>query len=133
MLKIRKSLLVYLLITMVAIGIVFSVASVQAEHPEAQTLNEAMKKIDKIPEIVKLGDSETPSDFLGKMLKAVLGIIGTAALVIIVYSGIMWMVAGGNDQRISKARNSLIMAALGLFVVFASYTIVKYVIKVFGF
>lgn len=72
-------------------------------------------------------------EIIGKIIKYVLGIIGTISLIVFIYSGIMWMLAGGNDTKIVKAEQAMVWAALGLFVVFISYTIITYLISKFSF
>ena len=73
------------------------------------------------------------SQLVGRIIKAALGIIGTIALIVFLYSGIMWMMAGDNSQTLTKAKQSMIWAALGLFAIFASYMIITYVIKAIAF
>lgn len=71
----------------------------------------------------------TPSQFIGKAIKTVLGIIGAIALLIFVYGGLMWMTAAGSPERITQAKKTLAWAVLGLLVIFASYTLVDFVIS----
>ena len=70
---------------------------------------------------------------IGKGIKIFLGIVGTIALLVFIYSGIMWMLAGGKEAFVQKAESSMIWAALGLFVVFISYTIITYLVERFRF
>ena len=72
-------------------------------------------------------------ELIGNMIKIFLGIVGTIALLVFLYSGIMWMLAGGKEAFVQKAESSMIWAALGLFVVFISYTIITYLIEKFRF
>ena len=72
-------------------------------------------------------------EVIGKVINYALGIIGTFSLIVFIYSGIMWMLAGGDANMVTKAQDTMIWAALGLFVVFISYTIITYLIGKFVF
>ncbi len=70
----------------------------------------------------------TPQALIGKIIKAVLGIVGSLALVMFIYGGFTWMLAGGNAEKVTKGRNILVWATIGLVVIFSSYALVKFVI-----
>ncbi len=65
---------------------------------------------------------------IGVIINAVLGVVGSVALIMFVYGGIVWMTAGGNEQSITKGRNILMWAAVGIVVIFSSYALVRFVI-----
>jgi len=44
-----------------------------------------------------------------------------------VYAGLMWMTAGGNEDRIKKARQILIAAIIGLVIVLSAYAITQFI------
>jgi cbb3-type cytochrome oxidase subunit 3 len=67
-------------------------------------------------------------EIVGKIISGLLGIVGTITLCIFIYGGIMWMFSGGKDQDVTKAQNTMIWAALGLFAILSSYMIINYVI-----
>jgi len=74
-----------------------------------------------------IGDVTIP-ELIGKIINGVLGVVGSLALVIFIYGGFVWMTAAGNTERITKGKNILIWATLGLVVIFASYAIVHFII-----
>jgi hypothetical protein len=47
-----------------------------------------------------LGNSVTPAELAGRIIKTLLGLSGAAALVVFVYGGMMFMFSGGNAQRV---------------------------------
>lgn len=71
----------------------------------------------------------SPSKIIGRIIKTVLGVIGAIALLIFVYGGLMWMTAAGSPEKIKKAQTTLVWAVLGLVVIFASYTLVDFIIE----
>ncbi len=70
----------------------------------------------------------TPEIVIGNVIKAVLGIVGALALLMFVYGGLLWMTAAGAPERVTKGKDTLMWAALGLVIIFASYVLVKFVI-----
>jgi len=75
-----------------------------------------------------LGETKTPQVLIGKVINAVLGIVGSLALAMFIYGGFTWMLAGGNSEAVTKGKNILIWATLGLVVIFTSYALVHFVI-----
>src|SRR3989338_435219 len=64
---------------------------------------------------------------LGNIIKVAMGLMGSIALALFAYAGVLWMLAGGNAERSTQAKNIVVWATLGLFVIFASYTIVSFI------
>lgn len=75
-----------------------------------------------------LGQSD-PRVIIGNIIRVVLGIVGSLALIIFIYGGLMWMTSSGNTERIKKGRDTLVWATIGLMVIFGSYTVVNFVIQ----
>jgi hypothetical protein len=85
----------------------------------------------RITESVSLDDplgGTTPEQFIGQVIKSVLGVVGSLALVMFIYGGLVWMTAAGNSQKIDKGKSILTWATIGLVVIFASYALVNFVI-----
>lgn len=64
---------------------------------------------------------------IGLIINAILGLTGSIALVMFVYGGLMWMLSGGNQDRVKKGRDTFVWAILGLVVIFTSYTVVNFI------
>ncbi len=66
---------------------------------------------------------------IGRVISAILGIVGSIALIMFVYGGLTWMTAMGNQERVKKGGDILMWAAIGLLVIFSAYAMVKFVIE----
>ena len=66
----------------------------------------------------------------GTIISAILSFIGILAFALIIYGGIIWMMARGNEQEAKKAQDILKMAIIGLIIVFAAYAISSFVIGI---
>ena len=78
-----------------------------------------------------LGLSNNPAPIptlLGNIIKAILGIVGSLALVMFIYGGITWMLSAGNQEQVTKGKNIIIWATLGLVIIFTAYALVKFVL-----
>ena len=62
----------------------------------------------------------------------ILGITGSLALAFFIYGGVMFLVSAGNTERVTKAKQIIIGAVIGLIIVFASYTIIRFVFQAGG-
>ncbi len=60
-------------------------------------------------------------------LQWVLGLLGLVAVVLIVYGGLVWMTAAGNEDRIRKAKEILRGAVIGLVIVLLAWSIFLFV------
>ena len=72
--------------------------------------------------------SEGIPTLLGNVINSVLGIIGSLALVMFIYGGATWMLSAGNQEQVTKGKNILIWATLGLVIIFTAYALVSFVL-----
>jgi len=69
---------------------------------------------------------------IGTLLGAVLGFTGTIFFVLVVYAGLMWMTAAGNEERTEKAKKILTAAIIGLIIVLSAYAITSFIGRSIG-
>lgn len=72
--------------------------------------------------------SKSIPEFLGTIISYAMGIIGSLALVMFIYGGATWMLSGGNQDQVSKGKQTVIWAALGIGLIFTAYALVRFVI-----
>lgn len=68
----------------------------------------------------------------GTILKRILGLIGIVALILILYAGFIWMTAQGDAKKIESSRKIMLYAVIGLFIVFGSYIMTRFVFRETG-
>ncbi len=91
---------------------------------ENHGLNEAANKA--FENNIPFKDNGVP-DIIGTVVGAALSFIGILFFVLIIYGGITWMTAAGNETQISKAKNLIISAIIGLIIVLAAYAITSFI------
>ncbi len=64
---------------------------------------------------------------IGKIVGAALSFIGIIFFVLMIYGGVLWMTARGNDQQVEKAKDLIVAAIIGLIIVFAAYAITAFI------
>ncbi len=64
---------------------------------------------------------------VGNFLGTILGFTGTIFFVLVVWAGLLWMTAAGNDEQIGKAKKILAAAIVGLIIVLSAYAITRFV------
>ncbi len=68
-------------------------------------------------------------DTIGQLIRVALGFLGVIAVVIILYGGFKWMVAGGNDEKVAEAKRLIIAGIIGLAIILSAYAIASFVIS----
>ena len=62
---------------------------------------------------------------IGTIIKVVLSVLGSVALFKMVEGGVTWLMSAGNPEKITAGRDTMLWAALGVFLVLASYFAVQ--------
>ncbi len=63
------------------------------------------------------------------MINQAIGLLGILAVLIILYAGLVWMTAGGNDEKIAKAKKITVSGLIGLVVILTSYSLANFVLN----
>ena len=88
----------------------------------------------RIINIAQAGPLDTAppvSSLLGAVLKFAVSLIGGVAVLVIVIAGVMYIMSGGNQAQVQKAKSTLIAGIVGLVVAIISYIIVTEIIGLF--
>jgi len=72
-----------------------------------------------------------PDTLVGNIITWLLGFVGVIFLGLTVYSGVQWMTAGGNEDKVGEAKKRIINSIMGLVLVFFSFIIANTVFKFF--
>lgn len=67
------------------------------------------------------------SSRLGVLIGSILSFIGVIFMGLIIYGGLLWMLARGNDQQVERARDLIMQAIIGLIIVLAAYAITAFI------
>lgn len=71
--------------------------------------------------------NSTPEGVAGLVVQSVLGLVGIAFFLLMLYAGITWMTAMGSAEKVAKAKTMMETAVIGLIIVSASYAVATFV------
>lgn len=75
---------------------------------------------------LKISDMSFP-EMVGYVIGFLLSLVGIIFLLLMIYSGLQWMTAAGNEDRVSRARDTIRNGLIGLVLIFSAYAITKFI------
>lgn len=84
--------------------------------------------IESIGEQTGLGDADLKQTVIN-ILQLVLGLLSLIAVVMIIIGGFTWLTAGGNEEKVDKAKKIISAAVIGLIIVLLAWAIVIFVAR----
>jgi hypothetical protein len=67
------------------------------------------------------------AEIVGYTISFLLSLVGIVFLLLMIYSGLQWMTAAGNEDRVFKARDTIKNGLIGLVLIFSAYAITKFI------
>ncbi len=67
------------------------------------------------------------SQIIADVVEAFLGLLGIIFVILIILGGYNWMTAGGNEEKVTKAKETIRHAIIGLIIVVSAYAITYFV------
>ena len=84
--------------------------------------------------IVKKGGQATNlSSLLGTTINYVMGLIGSVFLAYTITGGVLWIMAGGSEDKVTRAKKFITGGITGMLVIFLAYTMVYFVVAALDF
>lgn len=123
--KIRKYVLIFILMFMV-----FS--PVAALNVGAAGIGDAAATVKKVAGSDGMGyktEDVAIEVVVGKAIQVLLGLLGIIFLILTIYGGFKWMMAGGDTGEVAKAKSVLTNGVIGLVIVLSAYAISSYVMS----
>jgi hypothetical protein len=95
----------------------------------AQASGDALRRLGTVGNRVYGSSQQTLPQIVGGVIQVALGLIGVVLLVLLIYSGYLWMTAQGNEEQVKKAKSMLRNAVIGMIIIFAAYAITTFVVQ----
>ncbi len=81
-----------------------------------------------VPRMDQLGLGDASLSYLiQQIITVILGFLGVLAVFIILWGGFIWMTAGGEQDKVDKAKKLIVSGIIGLVIIFAAYAIASFV------
>ncbi len=74
-------------------------------------------------------DAQQLPTILGNLVRTALGLLGVILVLLIIYSGYLWMTASGNEEQVTKAKKMITNAVIGMVITLAAYAITGFVVN----
>jgi len=112
---------------------VFSAVYAQETAPTPNAFNSARGKLDIIGGITGFGTTDKTGDVgiydkIASIINILLSFAGILALIFIIYAGVKWITAQGNEEQVKGAKTTIRDAIIGIIVIFTAYVIVNFVV-----
>lgn len=108
---IKNTLLIIFLILIISPNFVFGI-DVSGVRTGMQNSAGALATTENVPTIAT------------NLVAYLLGFIGIIIFIIIIISGFQWITAGGNEETVTKSKNNIKNAIMGLLVILIAYILV---------
>ena len=69
------------------------------------------------------GESVDPRIIVSNIIRLLLTLVATIIFCLMVYAGYQWMTAGGNDEQIATAKQTIFNSTIGLIIILSAYGI----------
>ncbi len=76
-----------------------------------------------------IAGQDTVEGAVGSVIQVLLSFLGIVFFFLVFYAGITWMTARGNEEKITKAKDMIEAAAIGIVLVLAAYAIASFVLR----
>jgi len=92
----------------------------------AQGIQNSSDKLDAVKNKAGFGEQDL-GDVAGTTINAALSLVGLIFMGLLVYAGILWMTARGQEDQIQKAQKIIVASVIGLVVSVSAYAVTVFV------
>jgi len=91
-----------------------------------KTLSDAASGLSSVSQKTGITEGQVTT-IVGNGIATLLTAVGLLFFGLMVYAGITWMIARGNEEDVTKARNTIIAAVIGLLITVSAYAITNFI------
>jgi len=128
---------VFIVILLLTAGVVSFDYATAAPAPAGGTtqttgLNTNLLKETGLNETLGGGEEADIVDFIGQAMTYILGFLGVVFVILTIWAGAQWMTAGGEEEKVKKAKQTLRNSIIGVIIIICSYAITSFVFNIIG-
>ncbi|RLC39036.1 hypothetical protein DRH27_00735 [Candidatus Falkowbacteria bacterium] len=93
--------------------------------------NQALQGLKNIQPDSGYAEADSENNFAtiaGTIVGGLLSILGIIFISLMIYGGLNWMIASGDEEKLTRAKNTLRRAIIGIVIVIGSYAIWDFVL-----
>ena len=92
-------------------------------------MDNALYYLQLVAEAAGFPEPKSIPEIVAAIIGTVLSFVGVIFFCLILYGGFIWMISGGNEEKVYKAKNVIKDAVIGLFVILAAYSLTRFVVN----
>lgn len=131
--KIKTALLsfsaLFILATPAVVPVAVSAASIQENVCRGADLNATTNENQAAPACTTGKDVGSFQGTLNRIVNIISIIVGIVAVIMIIYGGFRYITSGGNTEKVTSAKNTILYGIIGLIIVALAQVIVKFVLR----
>lgn len=77
-------------------------------------------------------EASDPMETVSNMISTVLSFLGILFVLLLIYGGINWMTAGGQETRVADAKKVIKQSLIGIIIILGAYAISYFIIRAFS-
>jgi len=120
----KRVLLSFIVIFLIALPIFQLNAANPALESAKKGLFEAAKNAD-LTDVEEENSADKIRDIIGKIVGYILAMLGVILLVNVIFAGYSWMLSGGNEEKVKKAKEKIVSSIIGLAIIMVAYVLVN--------
>lgn len=97
--------------------------------PTLKNANDQAETFAKKAGFAAPGQTATPEVIAGQVIRTVTTFLGVVFFILIVYGGWKWLLARGNEEEVTKGKEIIKQAVIGLIIVFGAYLVANFVVN----
>ena len=108
--------------------IIFCLLNLLSLSQIAFAQNYILEGMDIIEEPLGMGSKDLRI-VAAELINEAVALLGILSVVIVIISGFMWMLAGGDDEKVGKAKKTLVSGLIGLILIIASFSLANFILS----
>ncbi len=138
MLKFNKNLLFLDFIVILALFLIFNINSISAITSKIEKKSQNNQPIiGQMENVAEKGgydvsikdEKKIIPHYVAPIINAFLSLLGIVFLAYIIHGGYVWMIARGEEELVTRAKNIIKRAIIGLLIVISAWAITEFVLK----
>jgi len=93
------------------------------------TFSGGLDSIKKVAKQNKLGDARSTKEILQSIVKWLLSLVGTIAVISLLYGGFLYITSQGEENKVEQAKRIILYSVIGLLIIGLSAIVVNVVIS----
>lgn len=111
--------------SLLGLGIVLGLSALAPTAGQAQATSFS---IESIGSQIGLGNADLKTTIIN-IINLALGLMTLIAVVMIIIGGFTWLTAGGNEEKVDKAKKTISAAVVGMIIIILAWAIVLFVAR----